>query len=108
MNANISTASKWIWKRFGRTVIEEHHPACSSELLDELAGLRIILLLDLLVVREGCMFSRFLVVLEPGRVEGDGMLFTTEVLNNDLAFLLTRIPLALPCLWVSSGMRVRL
>jgi len=89
-------------------VIEEHHAACSSEFLDELAALRIILSLDLLVVREGCMFGRFVVILEPSRVEGDGMLFTTEVLNNDLAFLLTRIPLALPCLQVSGGVRVRL
>jgi len=89
-------------------MIEEYYPARPSELLDELNALRIVLSLDLLVIREGCMFSRVFVVLEPSRVERYGVLFTTKILDDDLAFLAAVVRVPLTCLRVDSGAHIRL
>jgi len=106
MNVNISTASQLYMER--RTMIEEYYPACPSELLNELNALRIVLSLDLLVVRETCMFGRFFVVLEPSRVERYSALFTTKILDDNLAFLAPVVRVSLTCLRIDGGARIRL
>jgi hypothetical protein len=61
-------------------VIEEHNPRCSSQLLDEVLALEIILLLDVLIDAEFPMFSGSTEELESSVVQSCGALLPTQVL----------------------------
>ena len=68
-------------------MVEGHDARRAGELLDELDGLGVVLLLDHLVVLERGVRDGAAEVLEAGRVERDGVLLAAEVLNLDLVRL---------------------
>ena len=89
-----------------RTVVEDDGARRPGELLDKLDALRIVLPLDLLVVRERGVRCGAAEELEAGGVERDGVLLPADVL--DLHFVRDPLPVALRACGVGVDPDVRL
>ena len=63
-------------------MVEEDYTAGAGELFEQLYALGVVLVLDLFVIREGCVLGRVVEELEPVLVEG-GIGLSMEVLDFD-------------------------
>lgn len=72
-------------------MIPDNNVAGPSQPLKHLLGLRVVVLLDLLVVREGSHRRRLLEELKAMLVEGVLLLLSTDVLDLDLIRLFSEV-----------------
>ena len=83
-------------------MIERHDPTRASDLLHQLYALWVVFLLDLLVIFKARILLRRAEVLEACRVKAGTVLLATEVLNEDVVWLLDPVMFS----FSSDGVRV--
>ena len=79
------------------TMVEQNHAASPRQRLDKLDALRIILLVNFVIIREGRVFGFVFEVLESSSVERYRVLLPPQILDDNVFTFTSEVPLPLAC-----------